>query len=170
MTYMRPLGADWCSDQTNATQCKSMPSGICLPTTSAMLEKVKTLQRNINRLISSRKIYGITGPLLAVDGRVGDMTRASAEEAMAAIAGGMRLEYCDNLMDQIDTVSSAIATAVRVTDSPPVPDPVRSRPSTVTSGGKVQHPPVVDSGLSMWWIAALGVGGLLWWKSKKKKR
>lgn len=175
ITYA-PLGFDWCSDQSSGTDCATVGAaapGICYPTTPDMLEMAKYMQRRVNAIRASGKVPGVSKSLINVDGRPGDDTRNAVNEIVAAVPFGLLVSgpfaYCDNLMSDIININASLESLRTSLGAPLVKDPTTFLPSSkpsVVKNGKVFHPPT-DSAQTIWFIAALGIGGLLWYKSKK---
>lgn len=131
---------------------------VCYPSVALILEGVKNLQRNLNRLLA---LAG--APLLDVDGRPGPRTVQALNSGAVLLPA--TVTNCEQVIIGLDSLNSAVTQAVNIAGAPPVPDPKSSNPSMVVNG-KVVHP----SGQLFWWLAAAGVGAALWWKSKKRKR
>ena len=164
---LQPIGlGDWCSSTHPQQGCQALV-GICKPMDFATLEKYKTLQRELNRLLKLDN-----KSLLDVDGRIGPKTVS----ALSNYVGGYT--HCDQVAGSIDSVISLVKGKVGMRAAPVVADPPRSKdvaskydPTTKM----VVHPPQGAGFLGMpWWLLlTAGVAGYLIYTTTgpaKKKR
>ncbi len=152
-------GTDW-----------SVVGGICRPTNSTALREIKGLQSNANRILKAKG-----KALIDVDGRVGPKTLAAVNYLVPMMGASFgHFSNCSEVTKWADDLNLTFEGYANTNRYPAVGAPPTSRPSTVTSTGKIYNPPqqagFVQFLTTPVGLALVGGGVFLFLMSKDKKK
>lgn len=172
MTYF-PMGT---IDSSNFNSTKY--AGVCKPTNQSTLDVVRGLQRQINRVLSAKKIS-----LIAEDGDIGAGTVKALDQALGKSTGltcMMLAVEADTFTESLRALANSLgAPAVVVAPKPPKPstfiDPgtnldVLAKPPGISAGLTDAFKNMSTTSLLIMGAAAVGAGYYLTRKPKGRGR